>query len=473
MCSDSCPYPILVVDDDAEVLESFELVLHSGGLSDVVPCQDSRNVLPLLAEKGGAEVILLDLIMPYLKGQELLAQLSESHPEVPVIVITATDQLETAVECMKAGAFDYLVKPVEKMRLLSSVRRAIEKRGFARENHALKKRLLSDELEHPEAFSGIVTRNASMLGIFRYIEAIATSPEPVLITGETGVGKELIARAIHTLSGRRGPFVGVNIAGLDDHNFSDVLFGHRKGAFTGADSARDGLLKKSANGTLFLDEIGDLSGPSQIKLLRLLQENEYFSLGSDVPQKANARILTASNRELNPSGKKTLFRRDLYYRLQTHQVHLPPLRDRIEDLPLLVDHFLRQAAAKLNRKKPRYPAELITLLGCHPFPGNVRELQTMIFDAVSRHQAGVLSLETFRARILGDKESRANEASMADGDTMFSHMETLPTLKQACQQLIREAMSRAQGTQSIASRLLGISQPALSRRLNQPKGKQQ
>jgi DNA-binding NtrC family response regulator len=469
--SSSCKYPILVVDDDAEVLESFELLLNSGGFSAVLPCQDSREVMPLLAEMESAEVIVLDLIMPYLTGQELLPLLSENYPEIPVIVITATDQLETAVECMKAGAFDYLVKPVEKMRLISSVRRAIERRSFARENRALKKRVLSDALEHPEIFSAIVTRNAAMMAIFRYIEATATSPEPVLITGETGAGKELIAQAIHALSGLQGPFVAVNVAGLDDQNFSDVLFGHRKGAFTGADSRRDGLLKTSAGGTLFLDEIGDLSQSSQIKLLRLLQENEYFSLGSDLPQKSSARILAASNHNLHPKNAKTPFRRDLYYRLQTHQVHLPPLRQRLEDLPLLVDHFMEKASAKLKKKQPRYPDELISLLGCHSFPGNIRELQTMILDAVGSHQGGILSLKTFRSRILGDKGSRQSECELEDGDgpTSFSHMKTLPTLEQAGQQLIREAMSRANGNQSIASRLLGISQPALSRRLSHTK----
>ena len=251
-------YPILVVDDEVEVLDGFELLLNSGGFSNVICCRDSRNVLPLLDDMGGMDVILLDLTMPYLNGRELLSILSENYPEIPVIVITATDEIETAVECIKAGAFDYLVKPVEKMRLITCVRRATERRDFARENSALKKRVLSDTLEHPEAFNAIVTRSTAMMAIFRYIEAIAGSSEPVLITGETGVGKELVARAIHSLSRRKGPFIGVNIAGLDDHSFSDTLFGHRKGAFTGADSYRDGLLKKTEGGTLFLDEIGDL-----------------------------------------------------------------------------------------------------------------------------------------------------------------------------------------------------------------------
>ena len=462
-------YPIMIVDDEEEVLESFEIVLNSGGFSNVITCQDSRLVVPLLKEKGEVEVILLDLIMPYLKGQDLLPVLTENYPGIPVIVITATDDLDTAVECMKAGGFDYLVKPVEKMRLISSVRRAMEKRELARENSALKKRILSHKLDHPEAFAAIVTRSRTILAIFQYVEAIASSPEPVLISGETGVGKELIARAIHSLSGLQGPFIGVNIAGLDDHSFSDVLFGHRQGAFTGADSRRDGLLKKTADGTLFLDEIGDLSQTSQIKLLRLLQEKEYFPLGSDLPQKSSARILAATNRDLTGGDQKYAFRRDLYYRLQIHQVNLPPLRERMEDLPPLVDHFVGKASKKLRKAKPRYPAELITLLSCYHFPGNIRELETMIFDAISENKSRILSLDKFKSRILKHGDSRPMRSGSETGTTIFSHLEILPTLAEVNQQLVREAMERASGNQSIACSQLGISQPALSRRLKRRK----
>ena len=465
-------YPIMVVDDEEEVLESFELVLNSGGFSNVITCQDSRNVVPLLTERGEVEVILLDLTMPYLKGQDLLPVLTENYPEIPIIVITATDDLETAVECMKAGGFDYLVKPVEKMRLISSVRRAMEKRGLARENSALKKSVLSHKLDHPEAFAAIVTRSRTMLAIFQYVEAIASSPEPVLITGETGVGKELIARAIHSLSELQGPFIGVNIAGLDDLHFSDTLFGHRKGAFTGADMKREGLLKKSGCGTLFLDEIGDLGQASQIKLLRLLQEYEYFPLGSDLPQKSDTRILAATNRDLNGGDHKHGFRRDLYYRLQIHQVHLPPLRERMEDLPLLVDHFMEKASKKLSKAKPRYPDELITLLRSYHFPGNIRELETMIFDAVSKHKSRILSLDTLKSRIFKDGDLSSMKPGPETDTTVFSHLEILPTLSEVDQQLVREAMERANGNQSIACRFLGISQPALSRRLKQRKVKQ-
>lgn len=457
-------YPILLVDDEKEVLESFELILNSGGFRNILCCEDSREVLSIL-DRTSVEVLVLDLSMPHLSGNELLPLVAEQYPEIPVIIVTATDELESAVECMKAGAFDYIVKPVAKMRLLSGVRRAIERQGLARENRALKIRLLSDHIEHPEAFASIVGRNPSMLAIFQYLEAIADSPEPVLITGETGVGKELVARAIHALSRCAGPFVAVNVAGLDDTTFSDSLFGHKKNAFTGAQTSRGGLIKESAGGTLFLDEIGDLHNSSQVKLLRLLQEHEYFPLGSDVPQLSTSRILAATNRKGHmPEGEGPL-RRDLYFRLQTHQVHVPPLRDRMDDIPLLLDHFLEKASKTLGKRKPTYPDELVTLLNSYHFPGNIRELETMVFDAVSKHRSRILSMDTFRSRIFR-RIDLENSCGKEPGEVnIFSQCRVLPTLKNATRDLIREAMKRAKGNQSVGARLLGITQPALSKRL--------
>ena len=456
--------PILVVDDEPEVLESFELILNSGGFEQVVCCGTSAQVMPMLDEGYPFQAILLDLVMPRPSGTELLAQITEKHPAIPVIVVTATDALETAVECMKAGAFDYLVKPMEKMRLISSVRRAVERSELTRENTALKARVLSATLEHPEAFAHLITRSQTMLSIFQYIEAVAVSPEPVLITGETGVGKELVARAVCSLSSNPHPFVGLNVAGLDDANFSDTLFGHRRGAYTGADSAREGLIRKAAGGTLFLDEIGDLQPASQIKLLRLLQEHEYYPLGSDVPQKADVRVIAATNKHLKSEDDSGSFRRDLYYRLQTHQIRIPPLRERLEDLPLLVEHFVQKAANTLGKKKPAYPSELITLLNCYHFPGNVRELETLVFDAVSNHKTRILSLDTFRERIREDTGDR--QRSGCESLSLFlREMRVPPTLKGAQECLVHEAMRRARDNQSVACRLLGITQSSLSRRL--------
>ena len=354
-------FPLLLVDDEEHSIDSFEITLRSDKINHFIRCQDSRNVLSLLAEHE-VEAILLDLKMPYITGDELLPTIVTDFPDIPVIIITGADDVETAVKCMKAGAFDYMVKPVEKNRLLTGVKRVIEIRELQRENRLLKAQVLSPELVHPEAFSDIITNSSVMKSIFRYIEAISTSPQPVLITGETGTGKELIAKAIHTLRNPDGEFVAVNVAGLDDNVFTDTLFGHKKGDFTGADQARAGLIEKASEGTLFLDEIGDLSVASQVKLLRLLQENEYLPLGSDLTKRSNARVVVATNVDLESRLKSGKFRKDLYYRLRTHHIHIPPLRDRKEDLPLLLGYFLDQRSKSLDKKKPTPPKELLIML---------------------------------------------------------------------------------------------------------------
>jgi len=266
------PYPVkpvLLVDDEEDFLLSAEMTLRGHGISNIAICADSRRV-PKMIDNNEYSAIALDINMPHLGGLELLAPIVDYHPEVPVIMISAVNDVAKAVKAMKSGAFDYLVKPVDETRLVTTIRRALDLHDMRRENTRLKHYLLDGELEHPEAFDGIITRNKVMESIFKYCEAIAGTHLPVLITGETGVGKELIANAIHRLSGRSGELVTVNVAGLDDTLFSDTLFGHRKGAFTGADSERKGLIEQARAGTLFLDEIGDLRTESQVKLLRLL-----------------------------------------------------------------------------------------------------------------------------------------------------------------------------------------------------------
>ncbi len=459
-------FPVMLVDDEKQALDSFEMVLRSARMSHFVRCQDSREVMPYLSRQE-VEVILLDLWMPHLSGEDLLQAIRNEFPEVPVIVITGANEVETAVKCMKLGAFDYMVKPVEKSRLVGGVIRAIELRELQRENKLLKAHVLSDKLEYPEAFSEIITCSRGMRSIFQYIEAISASPRPLLITGETGVGKELVARAVHTISGRKGGFIPVNVAGLDDNVFADTLFGHKKGAFTGADHARNGLLEQASEGTIFLDEIGDLSATSQVKLLRLLQDGEFFPLGSDVAKRSDARIVVATNQDLEERQVSGAFRKDLYYRLYDHHIHIPPLRDRKEDLPLLLEHFLNKASESLGKKKPTPPPELITLLSNHNFPGNVRELESMIFDAVSNHRSGKLSMDLFKRHIFREEQPIVtdSEQCLDEVDVPISFSQKLPTLKQAERFLVAEAMRRAEGNQSIAAMSLGISRQALNKRL--------
>lgn len=461
--------PVLLVDDEENFLFSASFTLNADGVTNIVECQDSRKVIPLLSRQDFSAV-LLDILMPHKSGKDLLIEITRDYPGLPVIMSTAINEVDTAVECMKCGAFDYLVKPIDDARLISSIRRAIELSDLRSENILLKRYLLSDEIEHPDAFTEIITQNSAMRAIFQYAEAIAKTSMPVLITGETGVGKELIANSIHKLSDRSGQFVPVNVAGVDDQLFSDTLFGHKKGAFTGATTDRKGLVEQAAGGTLFLDEIGDLSIESQVKLLRLLQEGKYLPLGADVPKHTDARTIVATNNDLNELQQIGRFRKDLYYRLQTHHIHIPPLRSRLDDIPMLTDHFLQKAAKALEKKPPTVPRELYTLLENYHYPGNVRELESMVFDALSRHKSGILSMDSFKEKIApklpggmapatGDREEKR--------DLVFPKQ--LPTLSDAEQQLIDEALKRANGNQTIAAQILGLSRRALNNRLSRKK----
>jgi DNA-binding NtrC family response regulator len=458
--------PVLMVDDESHLLNAFDLTLGMAGVDNTIKCNDSREVEKILSEQK-VEIIMLDLSMPFMTGEDVLEVISEKYPEVPVIIITGNNEIETAVQCMKRGAFDYLLKPVEDSRLVSSVKRAIELRELRNENLSLKQRIFSKDIQNREVFEEIVTQNPKMLAMFQYMEAIAQTKEPILITGETGVGKELIAKALNKLSNRTGRFVTTNVAGLDDHMFTDTLFGHKKGAFTNADSDRPGLIEKSAGGTLFLDEIGDLNQQSQVKLLRLLQEHEYYPLGIDEPKYSDALIVVATNQDLYALKEKGKFRNDLFYRLNVHQIEPIPLRKRIDDLPMLLEHFLEQSASELNKLKPTPPPELIMLLSSYHFPGNIRELKAMVFNAVSIHKSKMLSLNSFKEAMKRSSApahitEKQNEEELGDLVTFSSR---LPTLKQVQVKLVEVAMKRSQNNQSIAAQLLGITRQALNKRL--------
>jgi DNA-binding NtrC family response regulator len=456
-------FGLLIVDDEPAWIRSLALTLESAaGINNIDSCTDSRKVMDILAE-GKHRIMLLDLNMPNLRGDELLRQVKEKHPEVTVIMISGVNLIESAVECMKYGASDFFVKtdPVERM--ISGILNAVKIISLENENKEISSRLISGTSEANPAFSEIKTEDDKMLAIFSYVEAVAKSPHPLLITGESGTGKELLAKATHKLSGRKGNLVTVNVAGLDDTMFADTLFGHVKGAFTGAETVRKGLIETATGGTLLLDEIGDLSMASQVKLLRLLQEGEYFRLGSDEPCRTNVRIIAATHADLTAKESEGLFRKDLYYRLRTHHVHLPPLREHMADIVLLTEHFLEEASQSLNKKKPTPPKELYNLLASYDFPGNIRELRAMIFNAVSVHQSGVLSLEEFIKAMNFDEHSTC--ILVNNSDNPFSSVRRLPHLTEAAEMLVQEALKRSEGNQSTAARLLGISQPALSKRL--------
>lgn len=467
--------PVLLVDDEVQFLLSAEFALNSSGITNTLTCSDSREVMSMLAEKP-VSIIALDMTMPHIKGWELLPKIVAEYPEIPVIIVTAINEVDMAVESMRNGAFDYLVKPVDDTRLITTLKRAIELKSVREENRLLKQYFLTDKLEYPEAFSDIITANPKMRNIFQYIEAVASSPLPILITGDTGVGKELVAQSIHEISRRKGEFVPLNIAGVDDHLFSDTLFGHKRGSFTGADRDRKGLIEQAAGGTLFLDEIGDLEFESQVKMLRLIQDGTYFPIGSDVAKLSDARILVATNVDLNEMQRTGKFRKDLFYRIQAHHIHVPPLQERREDIPLLLEHFLDKAARILNKKRPTAPKELIPLLRNYTFPGNIREMEGMIFDAVSRHKSGILSMESFKEKINFHDDhpvyTEADLSTVAQINPEAIHIPpNFPTFKEMEHVLIEEALKRAEGNQTIAAQLLGITRRALNNRLSRSRKK--
>ncbi len=457
--------PILIVDDEQGALESLSIALDFMGYNNVITCQSAMKALDLLRQQD-FEAVLQDMVMPDLSGEELLGEIVLEQPDVPVIMVTAVNDLDTAVRCMRRGAFDYVTKPVDSDRLATSLSKALERRSLNRQIQVLKRNTLHPIRTVPEAFAGFLTREPAVISLLQYCEAVAQSMEPVLITGETGVGKELVARGIHAASDRLGEFVPLNVAGLDDLVFADTLFGHKKGAFTGAHQHRLGFVEKAAHGTLFLDEIGEISETSQVKLLRLLQEREFHPLGSDTPVLSTARIVVATNIDIQKALGSNTFRHDLYYRLKTHAVHLPPLRERKEDIPLLLEHFLATAVEEMGKELPTYPKELSQLLHAYHFPGNVRELRAMVFDAVSTHTSHVLSMQSFRLAI-GIVQGVNLPSQGGERAEVFANLCSLPTLREASDALVAEAMVRAQGNQRIAAGILGITSSALNKRLKQ------
>ena len=459
--TDLSDYSVLLVDDEPAWLHGLALALErSVGITDSTCCNDSRQVMTILQQKP-VDLILLDITMPYLTGEELLPQIIASYPEIPVIILTGINQVELSVRCMQLGAFDFFIKSVEQQQLVAGIQRAVKMLRLQQENRQLNQHFLDRQLKQAEAFSAIHSRDPQILSICKYLEAVASGPNPILILGESGTGKELFAQAVHKIGRPKGPWVAVNVAGLDDNVFADTLFGHVRGAFTGADKSRPGMIESAAEGTLFLDEIGDLSPTSQVKLLRLLQEGEYLPLGADRPRRSSARIVVATNVGLQQAMDGGRFRRDLYYRLAAHQITLPPLRQRPDDLPLLIDHLVQKLSAEQDKVPPGYPQELTILLGTYHFPGNIRELEGMLANALSTHQKGTLSLASFRHLAEGVKSETAGGATTPK--LRFS--DTLPSLEEAGQLLVTEALRRTQGNQTIAAALLGISRPGLSKRL--------
>jgi len=460
-------HSILIVDDDTEFLDGTRRALLAHGIDNITTLQDSTNLLTTLS-RSTYTVIILDWVMPDLSGSDLLPEIIRQYPHIPVIIITGVNDLENVVSCIKQGAYDYITKPIDTTKFVSIVQNACKSSELIARNRQLTGYLLGEPLSSPENFSDIITCSDRMMAIFKVIETLACSKQPVLIAGETGVGKELIANAIHRCSGLKGRMVSVNVAGLDDAMFADTLFGHKKGAYTGANESREGLIEQAKGGTLFLDEIGDLSNASQIKLLRLLQQNEYYRLGSDVLHKSDARIVAASNANFQALLAAGSFRSDLFYRISAQTLSIPPLRERREDILPLVDYFVDLTAKSLGLKSPEISREIRQALISYNFPGNVREMINRIHNAVIYNRTGTLTLEDFPGIEPGSIIPKQLIRRIGSNQFALNGIfHSFPTVEEVETLLVNEAMNLSNGNRSMASKMLGISRPTLQKRMEE------
>ncbi len=367
---------ILVVDDEPDLRDSLGKVLRKEGYL-VLLAESGEAALEVLASKH-VDLVLTDLRMPQMSGMDLLRQIKRQWPDIEVLVLTAYGTIEGAVEAMRAGAYDFVTKPLKRAELVQAIRRAAERQTLALEN-----RYLREELEGRQRYQLVVGRSEAMRRVMEWVDRLGPISSTVLITGESGTGKELVARAIHARSSRAEKrFVAINCGAIPENLMESELFGHTRGAFTGAIRDKDGLFKVASGGTLFLDEIGSVPFPLQIKLLRAIEEKEILPVGSTTPIAVDVRIIAASNRDLAKEVEKGTFREDLFYRLNVVGIEIPPLRERKEDIPDLVQHFIRMHAVELNSKVEGIDDEAMAALMAYDWKGNVRELDNVIERAM-------------------------------------------------------------------------------------------
>ena len=442
---------ILVVEDEDKLRRVIELQLKGAGF-DVDQAGTAEDALKL-ADR--ADLILTDLRLPGMNGLELLAQLRRQNSRTPVIVMTAFGTVENAVEAMKAGAVDFLLKPFSLDHLMAVVDKALEVRALRDENEKLR-----EELGQRYEFDNLIGRSAAMREIFATISRVAPTRATVLLAGESGVGKDMIARAIHQHSPRADrPFVKINCTAIPENLMESELFGYEKGAFTGANASKPGKFEQADTGTVFLDEIGDVPPSIQVKLLRILQEREFERLGSNKTKHIDVRVLAATNVDLRAALEQGTFREDLYYRLNVLPLNIPPLRERKEDIPFLADHFVKKYAKDMGGSISSISEAAIQKLMQYHWPGNVRELENVIERSMVLSQGPVLEPEDIRL----DSAPRRAQAN-ATAPAFLPEGLTLDEYEQA---IIREALNRANGNKSQAARMLGLTRNALRYRLSQ------
>jgi DNA-binding NtrC family response regulator len=443
---------ILIVDDEISYLELMKGLLEQEGYQNVITEENPLKVISIL-EQQDIELILLDVYMPQKSGLDLLEEISAQFPNIPVIIITAVNEVEVALKAIKLGAYEFITKPPDTDRLFLTIKRALGKRLLETERDSLRK-ALSDEKTEQKVFSDIITDSPPMFKVFELVEIFAPTNETVLISGETGTGKDLLARKIHDLSPRKnGPFIAVNLASISPSLFESELFGHKKGTFTGAGNDKMGYFEAAQNGTIFLDEIGELPLELQGKLLRTIQYNEIMRLGDPKPINLDIRIISATNRKLLDAVNSKEFRADLYYRLNRGFIHIPPLRKRGDDVLILADHFLESGNKIYNRDILGFSEEVVNDLRTYSFPGNVRELENIILNAVAK-ASNSQYIDTIDL-----------PAALHSGKQWSTETGKLTSLEDALEEHIMYVMKMMSNNVQKAAPILDVSERTLQRRL--------
>jgi two-component system response regulator AtoC len=443
---------VLVIDDEAGLRHTLLLILRDEGYQVQVADDGESGLRMALAETP--DLVLCDIRMPRMGGLDFLARYQEAGGTALVVMMSAYGALDTAVEAMRRGAYDYISKPFNADEVLLTLRKAEEREQLRREVALLRK-----EVGRAEGFHGVVGASAAMREVMDLALRVAPFPSTVLLTGESGSGKEAVARAVHGASPRADrPFVAVNAGAIPENLLESELFGHEKGAFTGADRAREGVFEEADGGTLFLDELGELSLPLQVKLLRVLQERRIRRVGGTGERAVDVRVLAATARDLVAEVKAGRFRDDLYYRINVVQIHIPPLRTRPEDIPLLAEHFVRRHSQRLGIDTPGLPRALLPVLAAYSWPGNVRELENVIERALVL-SGGAIGEEHLPPHV----RSGRHLFDVPDDDADLSVKRRLPALEKT---LIERALERCNGNRTRAAELLDLSVRALSYKIH-------
>lgn len=443
-------FNLLIVDDEKNIREGLGTSLEMDGYN-IKLASNGEEALKIL-NSSEVDLIITDLKMPVMSGQELLLKVISSNPGMPVIILTGHGTIETAVNAMRDGAYDFLTKPVNLDRLTLLVKRALAGRELVIEHRALKDEV--DRLRSKQKFSRIIGKSNGMKRVMEVVEQVAATKASVLITGESGVGKELIADAVHELSDRKEkPFIKVHCAALSESLLESELFGHEKGAFTGAISRKRGRFELANLGSIFLDEIGEIDQATQIKILRVLQEKTFERVGGEETVEVDTRIISATNRDLMAEIEKGNFREDLFYRLNVVKLHIPPLRDRKEDISLLASTFLRDFADENHRTIEGIEHKAMVALHNHDWPGNVRELRNCIESAVVMSKGESITMEDLPPSITSSTDQ--NCIRICTGST----------LAEAEKQVIIETLNTQSGNKSRTAEVLGIGRKTLHRKL--------